>query len=264
MLTETIPAEDEPLDGPVLVGLLLRRWWLTMGLVILVAAAGVVYARRQPSKYTSSQELVVSGDAPNPVVLNVTSASLDPARLVQTQVDIFSGQVVKDAVDSRLGQNAATILVGSSSTSNLMSVSATAGSRKVSSEALGIALETYQAIAHEQQVEELGSVQSTLRKSLQSATLAYSDARTPQLRSLDQQRVSSLESTQDELDASEAAGKTTTQTIGGLHVDGPTTSPSAKEAGVVGAVLGLVIAAIVVVFTRSLGLRRRGPVEFQA
>jgi hypothetical protein len=235
----------------MLVGLLVRRWWLTLVLIVLGAAAGVLYAHKQPPKFTASQAMVVSGLAPNPILVNLTTAPEDPALLVQTQVDILEGQAVKHAVDQLLGSGRVTLAVSSSTASDVMTVSATAGSALVARRGIDAALASYRQILRSEQAQELGSVQATLRKSIAAATAAFRRARTSPLRSVDQQRIGSLQTTQAELTVSEAAGIGVSQNIDGIYATGPTVSPGVKQGGVIGAVLGLILAAIILVATRG-------------
>jgi succinoglycan biosynthesis transport protein ExoP len=87
------------------VRLLLRRKWIILAAVVLVPAAAVYLALRQPSMYESTSEVLLKQGNLAATLSGIqdTSVYLDPARVAQTQIALASTPTVASAVLRRAG-----------------------------------------------------------------------------------------------------------------------------------------------------------------
>ncbi len=249
------------LDGPQIMKLVFRRWWLVVVLALAGGVAGYAYSKSATSHYSASEGLLVTGQAPNPLLVNLTSSSQDPSRVVQTQVDVLESQAVKAMARQTLGGVTPNVSVTSSTASNLITVTGNAPTQAGASRSLHAVVGAYNTLALQVQRGQIGGARSVLVEKLTQARNAKGALKNhpnnDQLTTRSQQ-LPQLQTLLDQLDASLKLGVTGAQPIGVAQVSGPIVRPDKSQAIAIGAVTGIVLAVMMALaLGRSTEERRR-------
>lgn len=246
------------LDGPQIISLILRRWWLIILLAVVGGIGGYFYSEASKPHYSASEDLLVTAEAPNPLLVNVTGSSEDPARVVQTQVDVLESQAVMGIARRSLGGMNPNLSVASSTASNLVTLTANAPTQVEASRALRSELDAYNTVSLQMQRGEINGARDVLVKRLaqaRSAKSASGNAPNNNLLTTPAQQVPQLQTLLDQLDASLKLGVTAAQPIGGPQVSGVILSPRKSQGVAIGAAAGIALAIVLAIM---LG---RGAVE---
>jgi uncharacterized protein involved in exopolysaccharide biosynthesis len=246
------------LDGPEIVRLILRRWWLIVLLAVLGGIGGYAFSKSHSAHYSASEDLLVTAQAPNPLLVNLTNNSQDPARVVQTQVDVLESPAVSQLASSTLGGATPNVSVTSSTASNLVTLTANAATETAASRSLRAVVDAYNTVSLQVPRGQINGARSVLVQKLAQARSAKKASNShPNNNSLttQSQQIPQLQTLLDQLDASLKLGVTASQPIGGIHPSGPTVSPRKAQAIGIGVAGGIGVAVMIAV---GLG---RGAVE---
>ena len=160
------------LDGPQIVSLIVRRWWLIALLAVLGGIGGYAYSRSHSPHYSASEDLLVTAQAPNPLLVNLTNSSQDPARVVQTQVDVLESVAVSQVARSALGGTNPNVSVTSSTASNLITLNANAPTQAAASRSLRSVVDAYNTVSLQAQRGQINGARSVLVQKLAQARSA--------------------------------------------------------------------------------------------
>ena len=178
-------ADASGFTGRQLFGVIRRRGWIVILFGILGASAGVAVASMTPLLYEASTKVVLTGERPDS--LAETPIAQDPARSIQTHVELIQSKAVADEVRARLGKSAAqidSVAVTPVGTSDVLEIRIMSPQARVAKEAADTYAEVYVAIREERINGLLARAEKNLVDQLAATAVAgqESDARLVELR----------------------------------------------------------------------------------
>jgi len=239
------------LDGPAVLRLLIRRSWLLILLGALGAGLGWLFSEAQPRRYAAEQEVVLTGQVVNPLTVDVSQATQDPERLVQTQVGLMTSETVLKAAEARLGREPEELEALSTPDSNLVTLRTEAATRAVAAEDLRAYVGAYIRLVRAQGSEQIDDARRTLRRRIRSYEQGLEDVRGDRRPDLLAQR-RAVHTSLDQLDAARSLGATLAEPVGEARALDELASPQPTLNIAVGAAAGVLLGTML-----ALGVRRR-------
>ena len=81
----------------------LRRRWVVFWAIVVVVGTAVAAAKLQTPVYRATAKVLIQEQTTNPIFDSSSGTPIDPARVVQTQIEVLQSQPVRDAVKRALG-----------------------------------------------------------------------------------------------------------------------------------------------------------------
>jgi succinoglycan biosynthesis transport protein ExoP len=230
---------------------LLRRRWRVMLPFVLVPAAALAFSLTQEEKYSATASILFRDVGAASLI-----ASEDPERETATNIELLSEET-KASVEARLGGDDATaaeVTVAQAGQSNVLKVTATDASPNVASRTANAYAGEYVAFRRRRDLEEVRAELEYVREELR--TLPISQRRGPEARDLRR------ELRRLEFQASRTSGPA--RVVSPAQRPSSPVSPKPVRNTIIGAIVGLFLAAIAAVLFERLDPRLRTPKEAEA
>jgi capsular exopolysaccharide synthesis family protein len=254
-------AASERRGAAAILAALRRRWWV-IALVGIIAAGGAYYtAKRKQTQYTASSQLLFTYSNFGQLLFGqgqtVVGATGDPTRDAATNLALLSLPSVAQRVHQQLGLSAGRVLsdisVGSDSTSDVVSISATDPSPTVAAAIANAWADQY--IALRRQIDQSQLKQAVDYVNSQLAAIPPSQVNSTNYNSLQQQSHELQEISKLQTGNGEIVQRAT-----------PPTSPSfphPRTNAMIGLILGLLVGVVIVVLVEQVDRRLKSESEIE-
>ena len=220
-----------------------RHRWLIIITVVIAVGAAVGLAKSQTPVYQATAQIIIQPTGVQQILSSSSQAFLDPARNVDNEMAVLQSKAVQDAVTKALGHTPTVSVSSSSSTSDVVSVSArSTNAQRSAADANGYAA-AYVALRHKQNVdllaqagEEIQAKITEINKRIPKLTPGSPEATTAadQLAFLQQQ----LDQLQVSANLNQVGGA---KILGTAEVPASPVTPKPRRDGEIAFVLGLLL-----------------------